>query len=110
MCLFLLISLPSAYCITPLFWLLNFMVSQRDLGSQDPRSAFRLAVVEAGWKARLCLEALDCVIHLWDGHFFSQSLEADTVMSTDHSNYGLISSTKGNGQIKRNGTKRLTRQ
>lgn len=45
------------------------------------------------------LKALDYADHLWEGHSFSQSLAAKIMMSTDNSNYGLISNANGNGQI-----------
>ena len=65
-----------------LYWLLNLLVSQRDRG----HSTQEVPVGSLLWRPdgdQGSAEALDCILHLWDGLSFSQSIAAKIVMSTD---------------------------
>lgn len=69
------------HCPT-LYWLLNLLVSQRDWD----HSTQEVPVGSLLWRPdgdQGSAEALDCILHLWDGLSFSQSVAAKIVMSTD---------------------------
>lgn len=103
-------SLPRVprLCATLYLLATECMMSQKDPGSQGPKVPLGLPcggqIGEEGSALKL-LTLFDS----GNGHAFGQSLWAKIIMSTDNSNYGLIFSTKGDGQRKRNETTGLTR-
>lgn len=93
---------------TTLYWLLTLWCHKETWNRRIYEVPLGLLLWRANGKQGCALKLLT-VIHLWDRHSFSQNLAAKMMMSTDNSNYGLISIAKDNGQIKSNRTKRLTR-